>query len=154
MYLKTLSLINYKNFEQQSFDFDPKINCLVGENGIGKTNVLDSIYHLAYGKSYFNPINRQNIHHASDFFVIDGEFIKNDKSEHILVSVKNGQKKIIKRNGKVYVRLSELIGLISELIISPADRDLLTECNAIRRKFMYVLISQTNPNSMKAPLRY
>lgn len=154
MYLKKLSLINYKNFEQQNFDFDPKINCLVGENGVGKTNVLDSIYHLAYGKSYFNPINRQNIHHDSDFFVVDGEFIKNEKQENVLVSVKNGQKKIIKRNGKVYDRLSEHIGLISAVIISPADRDLITEGSDTRRKFMDGIIAQSNPNYLRALLRY
>jgi DNA replication and repair protein RecF len=92
MFLKSISLINYKNFDSADFEFDPKINCLVGPNGVGKTNILDSIYHLSFGKSYFNPITSQNINHEGDFFVIDGNFEKNDREEHILVSAKRGQK--------------------------------------------------------------
>ena len=74
MYLKKLSLINYKNFASKSFVFDSKINCLVGNNGVGKTNVLDAIYNLAYSKGYFNSISLQNIKHGEDFFVLDGIF--------------------------------------------------------------------------------
>ena len=74
MFLKKLSLINYKNFSSANFGFDEKINCIVGPNGIGKTNVLDAIYHLSFGKSYFNPVSTQNIRHGEEFFVIDGEF--------------------------------------------------------------------------------
>ena len=96
MNLKALSLINYKNFESKSFSFDEKINCFVGENGIGKTNILDAIYHLAFGKSYFNPISSQNIRHGEDFFVVDGAFEKDNESEKVVVSLKKGQKKIIK----------------------------------------------------------
>jgi DNA replication and repair protein RecF len=76
MYLKKISLFNYKNFTDAAFDFDSKINCFTGRNGIGKTNVLDAIYHLAYGKSYFNPMAVQNIKHGEEFFVIDGEVEK------------------------------------------------------------------------------
>ena len=90
MILKTLTLINYKNFSNNSFDFDSKINCFVGANGIGKTNALDAIYHLAFGKSYFNPIALQNIQHGEDFFVVDGIFDRMDKTEKIIVSLKRG----------------------------------------------------------------
>lgn len=154
MYLEKLSLINYKNFESQSFEFDKSINCLVGENGIGKTNVLDSIYHLAYGKSYFNPITKQNINHNADFFVVDGTFLKNERQEHIIVSVKKGKKKIIKRNGKAYERFSDHIGLIPVVIISPSDSDLITEGSDTRRKFMDGIISQSNPDYLQALMRY
>ncbi|MBT8270780.1 MAG: AAA family ATPase, partial [Bacteroidia bacterium] len=92
MILSRLSIINYKNFENRSFDFDEKINCFVGPNGIGKTNVLDAIYHLSYGKSYFNPISSQNIRHGKDFFVVDGRYEKDGREEHIVVSLKSGQK--------------------------------------------------------------
>ena len=102
MFLKNLSLINYKNFESQNFEFDAKINCFVGANGIGKTNILDAIYHLSLGKSYFNPIATQNIKHGSDFFVIDGTFTKDDRDEKIVCSLKRGAKKIIKRNHKKF----------------------------------------------------
>ncbi|WP_424494463.1 DNA replication/repair protein RecF [Salinimicrobium sp. GXAS 041] len=142
MQLKSLSLLNYKNFESANFDFDPKINCLVGNNGVGKTNVLDSIYHLAFGKSYFNPITSQNIRHNSDFFVVEGEFEKLDRQENILVSAKKGQKKVIKRNNKPYEKFSEHIGFIPTVIISPADRDLIIEGSETRRKFIDGVISQ------------
>ena len=73
MLLKTLTLINYKNFENKTFDFDSKVNCFVGLNGVGKSNILDSIYHLSYGKSYFNPIPSQNIRHGEEYFMINGQ---------------------------------------------------------------------------------
>src|SRR5699024_2792988 len=154
MHIKALSLINYKNFESRAFDFDPKINCLVGENGIGKTNVLDSIYHLAYGKSYFNPITSQNIKHGTDFFVIDGQFSREEREEKVIVSVKKGRKKIIKRNGKTYDRLRDHIGLIPVVIISPSDRDLIIEGSEIRRKFMDGIIAQSDTDYLQNLLRY
>ena len=94
MYLKKLSLFNYKSFSEASFEFDSKINCFVGRNGIGKTNVLDAIYHLAYGKSYFNPLAVQNIKHGEEFFVIDGEFEKMDRAEQIVTSLKKEKKNL------------------------------------------------------------
>ena len=93
MFLKKLSLLNYKNLAQIEFDFEAKINCFVGKNGVGKTNILDAIYHLAYGKSYFNPLATQNIKHGEEFFVIDALLEKNDKEEKIVCSLKKGQKK-------------------------------------------------------------
>ena len=93
MILKSLSLLNYKNFDSKTFIFNEKINCIVGNNGIGKTNVLDAIYHLSFGKSYFNPVATQNIKHHTDFFVINGDYIKHESSEKIIISLKRGQKK-------------------------------------------------------------
>jgi len=138
--LKQLSLLNYKNIASQSFDFDSKINCFVGKNGVGKTNILDAIYHLAYGKSYFNPQSSQNIKHNEDFFLIDALFNKNNKEEKIACSLKKGQKKIIKRNNKVYEKLSEHIGFIPLVIISPSDTDLIIEGSETRRKFIDSII--------------
>ncbi|MCL6217764.1 DNA replication/repair protein RecF [Zunongwangia pacifica] len=154
MHLKQLSLLNYKNLESSSFEFDPKINCMVGHNGVGKTNVLDSIYHLAFGKSYFNPITSQNINHEADFFVVDGTFEKNDKNEQILVSAKRGQKKVIKRNQKPYEKVSEHIGFIPAVIISPADRDLIIEGSETRRKFMDGVISQSDNGYLNNLINY
>ncbi|CAM4034285.1 DNA replication/repair protein RecF [Gillisia limnaea] len=154
MFLKTLSLVNYKNFTTASFDFDSKINCLVGHNGVGKTNVLDSIYHLSFGKSYFNPITSQNINHDAEFFVIDGTLEKNDREEHILVSAKRGQKKVIKRNNKAYEKFSEHIGFIPAVIISPGDRDLIIEGSETRRKFMDGVISQSDQEYLNALIQY
>lgn len=144
MHLETIQLINYKNFATQSFNFDAKINCLVGNNGVGKTNVLDAIYHLSQTKSYFNPISSQNIKHGEDFFVIDGKFKDTENEESIVCSFKKGNKKIIKRNGKIYERFSEHIGNIPIVIISPADRDLIIEGSETRRRFMDHVISQSD----------
>ncbi len=154
MLLKNLSLINYKNFESENFDFDTKINCFVGANGIGKTNALDAIYHLALGKSYFNPVATQNINHKADFFVIDGNFEKEEREERIVCSLKRGAKKIIKRNAKTYERLSDHIGLLPLVIISPADRDLIIEGSETRRKFMDGVISQSDKGYLQNLIRY
>lgn len=144
MILKSLSLLNYKNFESYTLECDTKINCFVGNNGIGKTNILDAIYHLAFGKSYFNPIASQNIKHGESFFVIEGLFEKDGADEKIVVSLKKGQKKVIKRNAKAYDKLSEHIGLIPLVIISPSDRDLIAEGSETRRKFMDSVIAQND----------
>jgi len=154
MILKKLSLINYKNFDQLTIDFDSKINCFVGKNGIGKTNVLDAIYHLAFGKSYFNPITSQNVKHGEDFFMLEGAFENGDKSEKIITSFKKGQRKLIKRNGKDYEKLSDHIGTIPLVIISPTDRDLILEGSDTRRKFMDGVISQGDKLYLEALLRY
>ena len=154
MYLKKISLFNYKNFTEASFEFDGKIICFVGKNGIGKTNVLDAIYHLSYGKSYFNPLAVQNIRHGEDFFVIDAEFIKNDRTEQLVCSLKKGQKKVLKRNGKAYDKFSDHIGFIPLVIISPADRDLIIEGSETRRKFIDSIISQLDSYYLQQLIQY
>jgi DNA replication and repair protein RecF len=154
MYLNRLALLNYKNFESGTFDFDAKINCLVGPNGVGKTNVLDAVYHLAFGKSYFNPITTQNIRHGSDFFVIDGRFSKNGADEQIICSFQRGSKKVLKRNGKIYEKLSEHVGVVPLVIVSPADRDLIVEGSENRRKFLDSVISQTDKSYLQQILDY
>ena len=154
MILKSLSLVNYKNFDSRNFSFDSKINCFVGPNGIGKTNVLDAIYHLSFGKSYFNPIATQNIKHNEEFFVVDGEYKKGSKNENIIVSLKRGQKKIIKRNSKTYEKFSDHIGFLPLVIISPADRDLIVEGSDIRRKFIDSVISQSDKSYLNDLIKY
>ncbi len=154
MFLKSLSLLNYKNFDSAKFEFDYKINCIVGNNGMGKTNVLDSIYHLSFGKSYFNPITSQNIKHDTEFFVVDGIFEKQEREEQIIVSAKRGQKKVIKRNNKPYEKFSEHIGFIPTVIISPADRDLIIEGSETRRKFIDGVISQSDNKYLNSLIDY
>ena len=154
MHLKRLSLFNYKNFSEIEFDFDAKINCFVGKNGIGKTNILDAIHHLALGKSYFNPLSIQNIRHGEDFFVIDGTFEKQNRTENIVCSLKKGQKKVLKRNGKIYDKFSEHIGFIPMVIISPSDTDLITEGSETRRKFIDGVISQLDSNYLQKIIQY
>ncbi|WNM18846.1 DNA replication/repair protein RecF [Flavobacterium capsici] len=154
MFLKKITLFNYKNFSEATFEFDTKINCFVGKNGVGKTNVLDAIYHLSQGKSYFNPLAVQNIKHDEEFFVVDGEFEKKERTEQIVCSLKKGQKKILKRNGKLYEKFSEHIGLIPLVIISPADRDLIIEGSETRRKFIDNVISQLDKNYLQEIIKY
>lgn len=154
MYLKKISLFNYKNFAEANFEFDSKINCFVGKNGIGKTNVLDAIYHLSYGKSYFNPLAVQNIKHGEEFFVIDAELEKENRAEQIVCSLKKGQKKVLKRNGKVYDKFSDHIGFVPLVIISPADRDLIIEGSETRRKFMDSVISQLDSHYLQQLIQY
>lgn len=154
MYLEKISLFNYKNFADISFDFDTKINCFVGKNGVGKTNVLDAIYHLAYGKSYFNPLAVHNIRHGEDFFVIDGSFVIEARTEQIVCSLKKNQKKILKRNGKLYEKFSDHVGLIPLVIISPTDRDLIVEGSETRRKFIDTVISQSDRSYLQNLIQY
>lgn len=154
MILKSLSLLNYKNFESKTFKFNETINCLVGNNGVGKTNVLDAIYHLSFGKSYFNPIASQNIKHDTEFFVIHGEYNKENKEEKIVISLKRGQKKIIKRNAKAYEKFSEHIGFLPLVIISPADRDLIIEGSDTRRKFIDSVICQSDASYLNDLIKY
>lgn len=154
MILKSLSLLNYKNFESKTFTFNNKINCIVGNNGIGKTNVLDAIYHLSFGKSYFNPVASQNIKHNEEFFVINGDYEKEDKIEKVVISLKRGQTKVIKRNGKAYDKFSEHIGFLPLVIISPADRDLIIEGSDTRRKFIDSVISQSDKNYLSNLINY
>lgn len=164
MILNHLSLINYKNFDSREFEFDRKINCLVGANGKGKTNVLDAIYHLAFGKSYFNPVSSQNIRHGEEFFLIEGSFARqanrdsetNVESREVRVSCsfKKGAKKTIKRDGKIYERISDHIGEIPLVIVSPADRDLILEGSDTRRKFMDGVIAQSDRAYLQDVLDY
>ena len=154
MYLQKLSLINFKNFSSQIFDFEDKINCFVGNNGVGKTNVLDAIYYLSFAKSYFNPVATQNIRHNEEFFVIDGTYLINDRSENVSCSLKRGHKKVVKKNGKPYEKFSEHIGYLPLVIISPADRDLITEGSDTRRKFIDSVISQSDKSYLQTLLNY
>ena len=154
MYLKQPSLTQYKNIRSKTFDFNPKINCFVGDNGKGKSNILDAIYHLAFGKSYFNPIASQNIQLGEDFFVVEGRYEREEREEKIVCSLKKGQKKVMKRNGKVYEKLSDHIGLIPTVIISPADRDLIAEGSSTRRKFMDGVIGQTDAVFLQNLIEY
>lgn len=154
MYLQKLSLLNYKNLAEADFEFDAKINCFTGRNGVGKTNVLDAIYHLAYGRSYFNPLALQNIRHGEEFFVIDGSFDKDGRIEQVVCSLKKGQKKVLKRNGKIYDKFSEHIGLIPLVIISPSDADLITEGSETRRAFADSVISQQDGAYLQQLINY
>ena len=121
---------------------------------IGKTNALDAIYYLSFGKSYFNPVATQNIRHHQDFFMVEGNYLVNNREESIICSLKRGQKKVIKRNDKEYERFSDHIGYLPVVIISPADRDLIIEGSERRRKFIDSVISQSDKVYLKTLINY
>lgn len=154
MYLKKLSLTNFKNYGQADIEFSPKINCIVGNNGVGKTNILDAIHYLSLTKSFFNNIDSVSIRHDEDFFLIQGLFVKDGEEDNIFCSFHRQKQKILKRNGKEYERLSDHVGRYPVVMISPADNALISEGSEERRKFMNKIISQYNPEYLDSALNY
>lgn len=142
MHLKQLSLFNFKNYAESTFEFSAQANCFSGLNGKGKTNVLDAIYYLCMCKSFFNATDSLNIKHDASFFTIHGIFNLNGNTEDIFCGLKQGQKKIFKRNQKEYSRLAEHIGLLPVVMIAPVDQELITGGSEERRKFMDSIICQ------------
>ena len=142
MHLKSLSLVNFKNYEQVDIPLSPKINCFVGENGVGKTNVLDAVHYLALCKSNLNPVDTQNIRYEQDFCVVQGVFERLGKEENIFCGIRHQKKKQFKRNQKEYQKLSEHIGLIPLVMVSPFDSILINGGSEERRKFMNGVIDQ------------
>ncbi len=156
MKLKTLHILNFKNHQEANFDFEQDVNCFVGNNGVGKTNLLDAIHYLSFCKSYFNSVDAQNIKHDEDFFVVQGFFSKEDSDldEEIHCAVKRGEKKRFKRNKKDYKKLSDHIGKFPSVMISPYDRDLIGDGSEIRRKFIDSIISQLDKNYLNDLIKY
>ena len=154
MYLKELSLINFKNYKESHLEFDDKITCFVGNNGVGKTNILDAIYYLSFCKSYFNIIDSQNINHRGDFFVIQGIYMRNEKQENVYCGVQKNQKKKFKFNNKEYTKLADHIGLFPLVIISPADYELIAAGSDERRKYIDSVISQFDKSYLEDLLSY
>lgn len=143
MYLKNLNLYNFKNIAEAALDFSPRINCFIGDNGAGKTNILDAIYYLSFCKSYFNPIDSQNIRHGEEYFSILGKYgVNGDKTDAIQCVQKRNQKKSFRLNKKEYDRLADHIGKYPLVMISPYDRDLINEGSEVRRRFIDSVISQ------------
>ena len=155
MILEELSIINYKNLVQAELQLSPKINCFIGNNGMGKTNLLDAVYYLSFCKSYTNPIDSQIIHHDADVCMLQGKFLSEESTrEEIYSAIRRRQKKQFKRNKKEYERLSDHIGLIPLVMISPADNELITGGSEIRRKFLDMAISQFDKEYLRALVRY
>lgn len=154
MYLKDLCLIQFKNYEEAQLNFSSNINCFVGNNGSGKTNLLDAIYYMCCCKSYFNSIDTQNINFEQQFFTIEGTFYRKDQVDKVFCGVKRGQKKVFKRNKKEYEKLADHIGLFPLVIISPADSNLIIEGSETRRKFMDNVISQSDKIYLQYIIKY
>lgn len=155
MILEQLSLLNYKNIEQAQLTLSPNVNCLIGANGQGKTNVLDAIYFLSFGKSATSLTDGACVRHDAEFMMLQGKYRSAlMEEEEISCGIKRGQRKRMRRNDKEYKRLSEHLGVIPLVMLSPADEQLVSGGSEERRRFMDIVLSQVSPNYLAALIRY
>ncbi len=155
MILKRISIVNYKNIAAANIVLSPKINCFIGHNGAGKTNLLDAVYFLSFCKSAFGTRDSQIITHGQEFFVVEGDYEGDGgTAENIYCGMKRGQKKHFKRNKKEYRRLSQHIGLIPLIFVSPSDSILIEGYSEERRRLMDVVISQYDHSYIDALTAY
>tara|TARA_B100000963_G_C22545902_1_gene634404 strand:+ start:37 stop:1140 length:1104 start_codon:yes stop_codon:yes gene_type:complete len=154
MHLTNLSLLNFKNCVQVSVEFSSRVNCFLGNNGQGKTNLLDAIHYLSYTKSFFNSIDSQNILFNQPFLTIESSCSLDDELIHLHCAVKRGDKKVFRKNKKAYKKLSNHIGLMPVVMITPYDINLVLGGSDIRRKFIDVLISQFNKSYLDELIGY
>lgn len=154
MWLQKLSVINFKNYSEAELIFSDTVNAFTGNNGAGKTNILDAIHYLSLCKSYFNPIDSQQIRQGEDLFMIQGTFQKDQNDEVIFCGLKRTQKKKFKRNKKEYQRLADHIGIFPLVMISPNDISLIIEGSEERRKFIDNVISQTDRQYLDELISY
>jgi len=154
MYLETLRLLNFKNYQNIAFNFNQEINCLVGENGVGKTNLLDAIYYLSLTKSFFNTSDSQLILHEESYFSILGNFLKDDSNYKVKCTAQLNNKKSVSINDKVYDKIKDHIGIFPVVLISPNDTDIIRGVSDNRRKFIDGVISQLNKVYLNNLIRY
>ena len=155
MILRQISIVNYKNIAQAELQFSSKVNCFIGQNGEGKTNVLDAVHFLSLCKSMTTSQDALCIRHSEEFAVLQGRYEREDGvMEDIYLGMKRGQKKQLKRNKKAYTRLAEHIGLLPIVVVSPLDQMLIAGGSEERRRFLDVVLSQTSRSYMEALMRY
>jgi DNA replication and repair protein RecF len=154
LHLKNIDLLGFKNFAEATLTFSQRINCFVGENGAGKTNLLDAIYYLSFCKSYFSITDHDNIRRNNLLFVINGTYERNEEIENVFCGVKQNEKKQFKRNKKEYARLSDHIGLFPLVIVSPYDANLISDGSEERRKFINGVISQYDKTYLNDIINY
>lgn len=155
MILKQISIINYKNLQSVTLDLSAKMNCFIGHNGVGKTNFLDAVYYLSFCRSAYNSIDSQLICHDQDFFVVEGQYTNElGDEESVYCGMKRGTKKHFKRNKKEYKRLSQHIGLIPLILVSPADSTIIDGASEERRRLMDMVISQYDNTYIEALSNY
>ena len=158
MFLRNLTILNFKNIREANLQFTEKLNCFVGLNGQGKTNLLDAIYYLSFTKSAFNAIDSQNITHNEQFCMLQGEYESDNRSadEQLQVScgIRRGQKKQFRCGKKDYQRLHDHIGKLPLVMVSPADQEMINDGSEARRKFIDGVISQYSRNYLDTLTRY
>ena len=154
MFIRNLTLQNFKNHPFQEFYFSSQINCFVGNNGVGKTNILDALFYLSVGKSFLNSTDIQNITNDKDFFTIEATIANNDKDDILKIIQNKESRKSIKKNGKVYSKIAEHIGYLPSVMISPYDQNLISDTSESRRKFLNAMISQTDSEYLFHLMQY
>jgi DNA replication and repair protein RecF len=155
MKLVQLNINKFKNNEESSIELSPRINIFVGENGAGKTNILESVYYLSFCKSPFNPSDKQNIKHGENFFMIKGDYIREEESiDKVHINYKAESRKVIKRNDKEYDRIADHIGEFPLVMISPSDSNLIYGGSEDRRKYIDGVISQFDRSYLRTLLNY
>lgn len=155
MRLNSISILNYRNLPDVNIALSPRINCFIGSNGMGKTNLLDAVYYLSFCKSAISPSDSGNIYHDAPFFMLQGVYTAdNGTGCEISCGLKRGEKKSFRRGGKPYERLSDHIGSIPLVMVSPADNELIAGGSEERRRFMDVVISQYDREYLNALIRY
>ncbi len=154
MYLKSVKIYNFKNIASQELLFSPKLNCITGNNGEGKTNLLDSIHYLCMTKSYFNSSDHYSLRSGENEFSLNGEFVCNDATtENIQISLKSSEKSV-RRNGKTLEKISSHIGRFPVVMISPDDSKLVNGGAESRRRLMNTILCQLDKNYLHAAQRY
>ena len=154
MILRNLHLVNFKNYSDITVEFAPGVNFITGLNGSGKTNLLDAVHYLSMTRSYFHSGDTSNIRRGENMFLIQGTFQHDDITENLYCAVRNGQKKMFRRNQEEYERLSDHIGLFPVVMIAPTDQELITEGSEMRRKFIDSIISQYDHVHLENLIRY
>ncbi len=159
MVLRELSILNFKNIREATLRFSDKLNCFIGLNGQGKTNILDAVYYLSFTKSAYNIIDSQNITHGENMAMVQGvysDYQDDTTAEDIVIScgIKRGQKKQFRRGKKDYARMIDHIGLIPLVMVSPQDGELISDGSDERRRFMDGVISQYNRLYLEHLTRY
>lgn len=156
MVIKKINILDYKNISGSEFEFSERINCFVGDNGAGKTNMLDAIYYLSLCKSINGASDTQCVKHGSRFFMLEGDYISGESHNTFMCSftTNSSVSKIIKRNGKSYQKISEHIGAIPLVAVTPGDNSLIDESGESRRRYLNAFISQINPNYLQALIKY
>ncbi|MBO4370498.1 MAG: DNA replication and repair protein RecF [Paludibacteraceae bacterium] len=154
MFLQHLSVVNYKNIAEAELDFCAGLNCFVGHNGAGKTNLCDAVYYLAFCKSRLSSQENQNLRHGQPYMMLQGQFMRGADHETIAVGYKSGSRKSFKRGGKEYTKFSDHIGLIPLVSIAPEDQDLVSEGSAARRKFVDGVIAQSDRQYLERLIEY
>lgn len=151
--IKSITLVQFRNYTSSGFGFDRQVTCITGPNGSGKTNLLDAVYYLCYTKSYFSAYQQNSVQKGMDGFRVEGTFYKNDRKEIISCKWKQGKKEIF-ADGALYEKPTDHIGKYAAVMIAPDDMELINDGSELRRKWVDGILSQTDTHYLECLMRY